>query len=102
MVLKLLNEGKKRVQVYQDFLEQLETEPNLLKRLLLAMSHGFLSTTRSLISKILNGGEHCHQELSKVMMMIVFFLCPLNCLCRILVKRPNYYKNILQHLIRSV
>ena len=34
MVLKLLNEGQKelRVQVCQDILEQLETEPNLLKR----------------------------------------------------------------------
>ena len=34
MVLRLLNEGQKerRVQVCQDILEQLETEPNLLKR----------------------------------------------------------------------
>ena len=34
MVPKLLNEGPKerRVQVCQDILEQLETEPNLLKR----------------------------------------------------------------------
>ena len=34
MVLRLLNEGQKKqhVQVYQDILEQLKTEPNLLKR----------------------------------------------------------------------
>ena len=34
MVLRLLNEGQKkqRVQVCQDILEQLKTEPNLLKR----------------------------------------------------------------------
>ena len=34
MVLRLLNEGQKEwcVQVCQDILEQLETEPNLLKR----------------------------------------------------------------------
>ena len=46
MVPKLLNErqNERRVQVCQDILEQLETEPNLLKMLLLAMSHGSSST----------------------------------------------------------
>ena len=37
MVPRLLNEGQKKrcVQVYQDILEQLETEPNLLKRVVI-------------------------------------------------------------------
>ena len=46
MVPKLLNErqNERRVQVCQNILEQLETESNLLKMLLLAMSHGSSST----------------------------------------------------------
>ena len=46
MVPKLLNErqNERRVQVCQNILEQLETKPNLLKMLLLAMSHGSSST----------------------------------------------------------
>ena len=64
MVPRLLNEGQKvrRVQVCQDILEQLETEPNVQKKLLLAMSHGSSNTIHSPTGRALNGRAHCHQD----------------------------------------
>jgi len=61
----LLNEGLKerRVQVYRDILELLETEPNLLKKeLLLAMSHGSSSTIHLPNDRALNERAHCPQD----------------------------------------
>ena len=64
MVPRLLNEGQKerRVQVRQDIFEQLETEPNLLKRVATAMNHGSASTIHSPNGRALNGRAHCHQD----------------------------------------
>ena len=76
MVPRLLNKGQRerRVQVCQDISEQLETELNLLKVLLLAMSHGSSSTIHSPNGRALNGrcivtnaqkGEGVHCSSSK-------------------------------------
>jgi len=64
MVPRLLNEEQKeqRVQVCRDILEQLETEPNLLKRAVTGDSHGSLSTIHSPNGRALNGRAHCHQD----------------------------------------
>ena len=64
MVPRLLNEGQKKqhVQVCQNILEQLETEPNLLKKLLLAISHGSLSTIHLQNSRALNERAHWNQD----------------------------------------
>ena len=67
MVPRLLNEGQKerRVQVCQDILEQLKTEPNSLKELLLAMSHGSSRTIHSPNGRV---------SKSKTKMMLIAFL----------------------------
>ena len=64
MVPRLLNERQKkwRVQVCQDILEQPKTDPTCWKKLLLAMSHGSLSTIHSPKGRALNGKAHCHQD----------------------------------------
>ena len=64
MVPRLLNEGQKErcVQVCQDILEQLETEPDLLKELLLAKSGGSSSTIHSPNVRALSRRAHCHQD----------------------------------------
>ena len=62
MVPRLLNEGQKerRVQVCQDILEQLETEPNLLKRVVTGNESS--TTIHSPNGRALNGRVHCHQD----------------------------------------
>ena len=64
MVPRLLNEGQKerRVQVCQDILEQLETEPNLLKRVVTGDESWISSTIHSPNGRVLNGRVHCHQD----------------------------------------
>ena len=67
MVPRLLNEGQKErlVQVCQDILEQLETEANLLKRVVTGNESWSLSTIHSPNGRALNGRAHCHQDPKK-------------------------------------
>ena len=64
MVPRLLNEGQKeqRVQVSQDILEQLKTEPNLLKRVVTDNESWIFSTIHSPNGRALNGRAHCYQD----------------------------------------
>ena len=63
MVPRLLNEGQKerRVQVFQDILEQLETQPSLLKKVVTGNDHGSSNTIHSPNGRALNG-RACHQD----------------------------------------
>ena len=64
MLPRLLNEGQKerRVQVCQDILEQLETEPNLLKRVVTGDESWIFEYIHSPNGRALNGRAHCHQD----------------------------------------
>ena len=115
MVPRLLNEGQKerRVQVCQDILEQLETEPNLLKRVVTVdeswifeydplakrQSHEWKSTLSPRPKKV-----RVLKSKTKVMLIAFFdvhgivlaeFLPPGQTL------NQHVYKNILRRLMRS-
>ena len=64
MVPRLLNEGQKvrRVQVCQDILEQLETEANLLKRVVTGDESWIFKYDPLTKRQTLNGRAHCHQD----------------------------------------
>ena len=114
MVPRLLNEGLKErhVQVCQDILEQLETELNLLKRVV--TGDGSLSMIHSPNGRGLNGRAHCHQDPKKArvfksktkVMLIAFFDVHGNVHAEFLPQGQNInqhvYKNILRRLMRSV
>ena len=97
---RLLNEGQKewRVQVCQHISEQLETEPNLLKRVVTGdeswiFEYDPLTNQKSLKwkSTLSPTPKKARAFKSKTkVMLIAFFLCPWNCPRRILATRPNY------------
>ena len=64
MVSRLLNKGQKerRVQVCQDILEQLETEANLLKRVVTGDKPWIFEYDPLTKQQTLNGQAHCHQD----------------------------------------
>ena len=64
MVPRLLNEGQKerRVQVCEDILEQLETEPNLLKRVVTGDESWIFEYDPLTKRRALNGRTHSHQD----------------------------------------
>ena len=64
MVPRLLNKGQKerRVQVCQDILEQLQTEANLLKRVVTGDESWIFKYDPLQNSRALNGRAHCHQD----------------------------------------
>ena len=63
-VPRFLNEGQKerRVQVCQDILEQLETEPNWLKRVVTGNDSWIFEYDALTKRQSLNGRAHCHQD----------------------------------------
>ena len=64
MVPRLLNEGQKerRVQVCQHIVEQLETEPTLLKRVVTGDESWMFEYDPLTKQQSLNGRAHCHQD----------------------------------------
>ena len=115
MVPWLLNEGQKerRVQVCQDILEQLETEPNLLKRVVTG-DESASSTIHSPNARALNERAHCDQDPKRrgcsksktKVMLIAFFDVHEIVLAEFLPQGQTInqyvYKNILRRLMRSV
>ena len=61
---QLLNEGQKErhVQVCQDIFGQLETEPNLLKRVVTGNESWIFEYNPLTNGRALNGRAHCHQD----------------------------------------
>ena len=109
MVPRLLNVGqkeckcvttlceKKMCKCVTTFWSNSKLNPTCWKELLLAMSHGSSSTIHSPNGRALNGRAHCHQDPKrrgcsspKPRWCWSLFLCPWNCLCRILATRWNY------------
>ena len=112
MVPRLLNEGQKewRVQVCQDILEHLETEPNLLKRVVVDDESWIFEYTPLIKWQSLERKSALSPSPKKArvfksktkVMLIAFFSCLWNCPCRILATRPNYQSACLQkHLATS-
>ena len=116
MVPRLLNEGQKErhVQVYQDILEQLETEPNLLKRVVIGseswiFEYDSLTKRQSLEWKSTLSPRPRKARVFKFktkVMLIAFFDVHGIVLAEFLsqgqIINQHVYKNILQRLMRSV
>ena len=115
MVPRLLNEGQKerRVQVCQDILEQHETEPNLLKRVVTGDESWIFEYDPLTKRQALNRRAHCHQEpkrrgcSTKTKVMLIAFFDVLGIVHAEFMPQGqtinhHVYKNILRRLMRSV